>query len=253
MPMPMQVFPAIDLLGGRVVRLAQGDYEQVTVYHDDPVAQAQAFLEAGATWLHVVDLDGARAGEPRNTAQVARLAAEVGALNIEVGGGLRTLAQIEALLSSGVARVILGSKLAAQDPTFVRDAVTAFGPDALVAGVDARDGLVAVEGWTQTIDALPAAELVGELASWGLRHLIYTDIARDGMGSGVKPELYARVAAAAGFPVVVSGGVASLSDVRAVARLGPTLVEGLIIGRALYENTFSLTEAIKILEADDKQ
>jgi len=241
----MQIFPAIDLLGGRVVRLAQGEYDRVTVYNEDPVAQAQSFLEAGAAWLHVVDLDGARAGEPGNTATITRLASEVPRLNIEVGGGLRFLAQIEAALKAGARRVILGSKLA-QDPAFVRTAVATFGPGALVAGIDARAGLVAVEGWTQ-VSALPASQLVGELASWGLRHLVYTDIARDGMQSGIQAELYGAVASAAGFPVIVSGGVATLEDVEAAAGLGGDVVEGVIIGRALYEKVFTLEEAINVL------
>ncbi|MCL2882228.1 MAG: 1-(5-phosphoribosyl)-5-[(5-phosphoribosylamino)methylideneamino]imidazole-4-carboxamide isomerase [Coriobacteriia bacterium] len=241
----MQVFPAIDLLGGRVVRLAQGDYERVTVYSDDPVAQAQSFFDAGAQWLHVVDLDGARAGEPRNTAVIARIVSELPDLRIEVGGGLRSLAQVKALLDVGVTRVILGSTLA-HDPAFARAAVAEFGPDALVAGVDARDGLVAVEGWTQT-STMPATELVSTLASGGLRHLVYTDIARDGMQRGIQAELYTAVAAAAGFPVVVSGGVATLGDVAAAACLGPEAVEGVIIGRALYEKVFTLEEAINTL------
>ena len=245
----MQIFPAIDLLGGRVVRLAQGDYDQVTVYNDDPVAQAQSFQAEGAQWLHVVDLDGARAGEPQNTVVIERIVAEAPDLRIEVGGGLRSLASVEALLAAGVTRVILGSKLA-RDPEFVRAAVAEFGADALVAGVDARDGMVAVEGWTQ-VSALPATELVGELASWGLRHLVYTDIARDGMGSGIQAELYTSVAAAAGFPVVVSGGVATLDDIEAAARLGPEVVEGVIIGRALYENAFMLKEALSVLKMTD--
>lgn len=241
----MRVFPAIDLLDGKVVRLARGDYAQVTVYNDDPVAQARMFLEQGATWLHVVDLDGARAGEPRNTAAIKRLVSAAPELRVEVGGGLRSRASIKALLDAGAARVILGSKLT-QDSTFIRAAVAEFGADALVAGIDARDGMVAVEGWTQ-VSALPAAQLVGELACWGLRHLVYTDIARDGMQSGIDAAHYAAIAAAAGFPVIVSGGVATLADVGDVARLGAEVAEGIIIGRALYEGAFSLKEALSAL------
>jgi len=242
----MQVFPAIDLLGGKAVRLAQGDYARVTVYDDDPLDRARAFMEEGAQWLHVVDLDGAREGRPCNTEVIARIARKLPELRIEVGGGLRSLEAIEGLLQAGATRVVLGSKLAT-DPSFVRAAVTCFGAPALVAGIDARDGMVAVEGWTRTSGA-PALELAAELASWGLRHLVYTDIARDGMQTGIQSELYEAVALACGFPVIVSGGVATLADLRAAAELGDELVEGVIIGRALYENAFTLRQALELID-----
>ena len=241
----MYVFPAIDLLGGKVVRLARGDYDQVTVYADDPAEQARAFAADGAQWLHVVDLDGARSGEPRNLDAIARIAQATPELRIEVGGGLRTIEATLRVLEAGAARAILGSKLA-RDPDFVCEAVATFGADALVAGVDARDGQVAVEGWTQS-SGVAATELVEALASWGLRHLVYTDIARDGMRSGIEPELYRAVATAAGFPVIVSGGVATLDDLRRAAALGDAVVEGVITGRALYEGAFTLARAIEVL------
>jgi len=242
----MNILPAIDLLGGKAVRLAQGDYQRVTVYNEDPVAQAQIFYSAGARWLHMVDLDAARTGKPTNTSVIKRVATALPDMNIQVGGGMRSLAAIDTLLATGITRVVVGSKLA-QDAAFARQAVATFGSEALVAGVDARDGIVAVEGWT-AMSAIPAPELVSELASWGLRHLVYTDISRDGMQTGIQTELYAAVAAAAGFPVIVSGGVASLDDIGAARGLGPQVVEGVIIGRACYEGTVNIQQAMKVLE-----
>jgi phosphoribosylformimino-5-aminoimidazole carboxamide ribotide isomerase len=245
----MYLLPAIDLLGGKVVRLAQGDYAHVTVYNEDPFEQAQAFAQAGAQWLHVVDLDGARVGKPCNTEVIARIARELPELRVEVGGGLRSLEAIEQLLQAGARRVILGSKLAT-DAGFVQTAVTHFGAEALVAGIDARDGQVALEGWTQT-SGRSALDLVAEISSWGLRHLVYTDIARDGMQRGIQVELYEAIALACGFPVIVSGGIAALSCLRAAAELGEELVEGVIIGRALYENAFTLEQALEVTTADE--
>ena len=244
----MNIFPAIDLLGGKVVRLAQGDYSRVTVYHDDPVAQAREFFDNGANWLHVVDLDAARTGKPHNTASIAAIAAELPELKMQVGGGMRTLEAINTMLEAGVARTVVGSKLAL-DPAFAREAVASFGADALVAGIDARDGIVAVDGWT-TMSTIPAPELVGELSSIGLRHLVYTDISRDGMQTGIQPDLYAAVGAAAGFPVIVSGGVASLADIEAAKKLGPNFIEGVIIGRAYYEGEIKIKEAVAALKED---
>jgi len=241
----MNIFPAIDLLEGKAVRLAQGDYSRVTVYHDDPVAQARIFADAGATYLHVVDLDAARTGIPKNTAAITAIAKEVPQLNIQVGGGMRSLEAINTVLSAGVTRAVVGSKLAL-DPAFAKEAVATFGPDSLVAGVDARDGIVAVDGWT-AMSSIPAPELVGELSSYGLRHLVYTDISRDGMLTGIQPELYAAVGAAAGFPVIVSGGVTNLGDIEAAKALGSQLIEGVIIGRAYYEGAVKIEDAIEVL------
>jgi len=241
----MNIFPAIDLLDGKVVRLAQGDYERVTVYHEDPVAQAREFFDSGARWLHVVDLNAARSGKPHNTSSIAAIARAVPELQIQVGGGMRTAAAIDAMLKAGVVRVVVGSKLA-KDPAFARQAVAQFGADALVAGIDARDGIVAVDGWT-AMSSIPAPELVAELSSIGLRHLVYTDISRDGMQTGIHPGLYSAVATAAGFPVIVSGGVASLADIEAAQNLGPGLIEGVIIGRAYYEGEIKIAEAVEVL------
>jgi phosphoribosylformimino-5-aminoimidazole carboxamide ribotide isomerase len=237
----MIVFPAIDLLGGRAVRLAQGDYERVTVYNEDPVAQAREFTDEGAEWLHVVDLDGARDGVPGNIAVIERIVNEVG-IPVQTGGGIRTLETLERLDAAGVSRMVLGTKLAT-DPAFVREAVARFG-EKVVAGIDARDGMVAVEGWREGT-ATPAAELVAELRDFGVSHLVYTDISRDGMQTGVNVDAYEEIAETAGFPVIASGGVSTLDDFRELAALGPDTVEGAITGRALYEGAFKLKHAIR--------
>ena len=236
----MIVFPAIDILGGRAVRLAQGDYERVTVYNEDPLAQARDFAEQGATWVHVVALDGARSGEPVNIDVIERIARESG-LSVEVGGGIRTLGTLKRLAGAGVQRCVLGTKLAT-DPEFVRAAVGAHG-ERVVAGIDARDGMVAVEGWREGT-LTPADRLVAELSALGVRHLVYTDISRDGMQTGINARAYQHVAGVAGFPVVASGGVSTLDDVRACAALGDGVVEGVITGRAIYEGAFTLREAL---------
>lgn len=237
----MIVFPAIDLLAGRAVRLAQGDYDRVTVYNEDPVAQAREFADAGAEWVHVVDLDGARDGVPGNTAVIERIVSEIG-IPVQTGGGIRTLDTLERLSAAGASRMVLGTKLAT-DPEFVRAAVERFG-DKIVAGIDARDGLVAVEGWREGT-ATPAAELVAELRDFGIRHLVYTDISRDGMQTGVSVEAYEQISETAGFPVIASGGVSTLDDFRELAALGPDVIEGAITGRALYEGAFKLKHAIR--------
>ncbi len=238
----MIVFPAIDILDGRAVRLAQGDYDRVTVYNEDPLAQAREFAKQGAEWVHVVDLNGARDGVPSNILIIEKIAHESG-LRVEVGGGIRTLDTMVRLVGAGAERCVLGTKLVT-DPDFVREAVDAFG-ERVVAGVDARDGMVAIAGWREGT-ATPADELVGELAELGVRHLVYTDISRDGMQVGVNAAAYERIATTAGFPVVASGGVSTLDDIRALAALGDGVMEGVIAGRALYEHSFTLPDALAI-------
>jgi len=237
----MIVFPAIDILGGRAVRLAQGDYERATVYNEDPVAQARLWASQGAEWIHVVDLDGARDGVPGNLDVVQAIVEQVG-IPVQVGGGIRSLETLERLASVGASRMVLGTKLAT-DPEFVRAAVVQHG-EAIVAGVDARDGEVQVAGWREGA-RMPAGELIGELSGLGVRHLVYTDISRDGMQTGVDVDAYESVAEAAGFPVVASGGIATLDDIAALAALGPDVIEGAIVGRALYEGGFKLKHAIR--------
>lgn len=242
----MIVFPAIDILGGRAVRLAQGRYEAVTVYNEDPVAQARSFAEDGAQWVHVVDLDGARDGVPGNIAVVERIARETG-LAVQTGGGIRTLETMRRLADAGAKRMVIGTKLVTGGQ-FVADAVAEFG-DAVVAGVDARDGEVRIAGWREGT-GVPSSDLVAELAGRGIRHLVYTDISRDGMGTGISADVYRAVATQAGFPVVVSGGIATPDDVRAVAALGDSVAEGVIIGRALYEGMIALADALAIARGE---
>ena len=242
----MYILPAIDILGGRAVRLFQGDYDRVTVYNEDVVAQASQWVEQGAKWLHVVDLDGAREGKPINLESITRLAAQFPQLNIEVGGGIRCLETARQLFDAGVSRIILGTALV-RDSALVRDMVDQFGSDRLVAGIDAREGIVAVEGWRDS-SKVEAPALTRTLGVLGLRHLVFTDIARDGTQMGIQAGVYKEVALTAGFPVIVSGGVSTLEDIAAVRKAGARVVEGVIIGRALYENRFTLVQAIETLD-----
>jgi phosphoribosylformimino-5-aminoimidazole carboxamide ribotide isomerase len=240
----MILFPAIDLLGGRVVRLRRGDRHQVDVYSDDPVAVARDFAERGATWIHVVDLSAAFGEDEDSRAANARALAGICAVpgvQVDTGGGVRSLERIDELASLGVRRVALGTAIV-RDRAFAAAAAERFG-DLLTADVAARDGRVKVAGWEQDA-AVEADALVGELASLGFKHLVFTDIARDGMQTGVNAAAYAHIAQVAGFPVVASGGIATLADLQALAALGPDAVEGAITGRALYEGAFTLEDAL---------
>jgi phosphoribosylformimino-5-aminoimidazole carboxamide ribotide isomerase len=236
----MIVLPAIDLLGGRAVRLRQGSYEDVTVYNDDPVEQALLWAEGGAEWIHLVDLDGAREGSPVNLDAVAAIADSLD-VPLELGGGLRSFEDVRAAFAAGVSRVVLGTALVT-DPTFAAAVADAF-PGRIVAGVDARDGLVAVAGWREGT-AVTATELVGALSEFGIDRVIYTDISRDGMGTGIDAAAYARMARECGLPVIASGGVATLADIAALVAEAEPGIEGVIVGRALYERSFTLPEAI---------
>ena len=236
----MYLLPAIDILDGRAVRLARGDYDAVTVYHDDPATQAQLFEEDGASWIHVVDLNGAKSGNPDNIEVVRRILART-KLKVEVGGGVRSLEVADRLLDAGATRVILGTALV-RDPDFAQAAIEKFGADALVAGIDAKAGEAAVAGWTEG-SGVAAADLARRMAGLGYEHIVYTDIARDGMQTGVENSAYARMAAAFGNPVIVSGGISSAAD---IAALGPIAdaVEGVIAGRAIYEGTLSVADGV---------
>jgi phosphoribosylformimino-5-aminoimidazole carboxamide ribotide isomerase len=237
----MELYPAIDLRGGEVVRLAQGESDRQTSYGTDPAAQARTFAEAGARWLHVVDLDRAF-GTGDNDAAIAAIVAAVGsALAVQVGGGVRSVERARTLAQLGVTRVILGTA-AVERPALVDEVVAALGPDAVAVGIDARDGAVALRGWTET-SAVRATDLAARVAGQGVRTVIYTDIARDGMLGG--PDLAGSVAlqAAAGVSVIASGGIATLEDLRAVADAG---LGGAITGRALYEGRFALADALAV-------
>lgn len=240
----MILFPAIDLVGGRVVRLRQGERAHMDVYASDPVAVARGFAAAGARWVHVVDLsatleedEAARTANARAIEGICR----VPGLAVDAGGGVRDLAAVERLAGLGVRRIAIGTALV-RDPAFAEEAVRRHG-SLLVADVAARDGVVRVNGWREGA-GVSAEGLVRRLAGMGFRHLVFTDVARDGTQAGVDAEAYRRVAGWAGFPVVASGGIATLDDIRALAALGPDVVEGAITGRALYEGAFSLADAL---------
>jgi len=239
------VFPAIDIIGGKAVRLLQGDYRRMTVYNDDVVAQATHFVEQGAEWLHLVDLDGARSGQPVNTDSISAIASALPNLAIQVGGGIRTLEVAQRVLDAGASRIILGSALVG-DEALVDEMVAALGAERIVAGIDAHDGKVAIEGWRKGT-AVEAGALAGELQDRGIRHMVFTDIARDGAQTGIDVAMYRHMATCAGFPVIVSGGVTALADIAKVRALGAKVAEGVIIGRALYEGNFTVAEAIETL------
>ncbi len=234
----MDLLPAIDILDGQVVRLAKGDYNQRTVYSDNPIDQARQFEEMGATWLHVVDLNGAKTGEPTNLPIIQAILCST-KLQVEVGGGVRTLETIDALAEAGVTRVVLGTSLVA-DKDFAMQALERYGA-LLTAGIDARDGEVAIQGWREGA-GVPAEELVAEVAQLGFNHLVYTDISRDGMRTGIDAASYERIASVFGHKVIASGGVASMEDLHALGQVHDC-IEGVITGRAIYEGTLDVAEA----------
>jgi phosphoribosylformimino-5-aminoimidazole carboxamide ribotide isomerase len=236
------VYPAIDLIDGKCVRLFQGDYDQSTVYADAPVDIARSFYEQGAEWIHVVDLDGAKAGHPVNQELIARIAAEV-PINIEVGGGIRTIETVESYLNQGIKRVILGSS-AISDPEFCRLALQRY-PDSIAIGLDVKDGKVAVRGWLEVSD-MSAAELAKQLIIEGAEHFIYTDISRDGALKGANVSGAEQLADEIGKPVVVSGGVTTFDEVQKL--VNNKRVSGAIIGKALYTKQISLGDVMKAVK-----
>jgi phosphoribosylformimino-5-aminoimidazole carboxamide ribotide isomerase len=238
------LFPAIDIRDGRAVRLIQGDYEQETAYDDDPVVAAKRWVAGGARWLHVVDLDGARAGEPVNLEHVRRIVSSVN-VPVQLGGGLRDSKKVEEAISSGAERVILGTA-AVRDPEMA-EAIAAAHGDRVVASVDSRSGKVAAEGWTQESE-LATTEVIAELERRGLRRFVYTPVDVDGLMEGPDLDSLREVAEATDGEVIYSGGVGSLEDLRAIGDLGLDNVEGVIVGRALYEQRFTVTEARAALE-----
>jgi phosphoribosylformimino-5-aminoimidazole carboxamide ribotide isomerase len=241
----MLMIPAIDLKEGRCVRLRQGRMDDDTVFSDDPVAMARRWQAAGARRLHLVDLDGAFAGEPRHAETIAAISAACPDLPLELGGGIRTLDTVDAYLATGVSWAIIGTQ-AVRDPDFVR-AACARHPGQIIVGLDARDGKVAVEGWAEASEH-DAVEFAEGFADAGVAGIIYTDIGRDGMLEGVNVDATVRVARAAGVPVIASGGMTSIDDVRALAGAGEPGIAGAIIGRALYEGTIDLAEAQRVAD-----
>ena len=244
----MEIIPTIDLRAGAVVRLFQGDYDRQTTYGNDPALVAQQFEADGASRIHVVDLDGAKEGRRTQAAQVRAIAAAV-AIPIELGGGLRSLADVDSAIADGAGRVILGTA-AVRDPALVREALDQHGPERVVVGIDARDGMAAVSGWTQG-SAATAADLLDAMAAAGVRRFIYTDISRDGALSSPNFEALAAMVrranrAAPAARLIASGGVAGIDHLRALAGLG---VEGAIVGSAIYEGVLDLSAAIAELSS----
>ena len=246
----MVVLPAIDMRGGRVVRLRQGRAEDETVYGDDPAAMARKWAEEGAEWIHLVDLDGAFDGDAGNMGAVRDITASTD-VPCEIGGGVRSVADATRLLSLGIARVIFGT-VAITDPNVVAAAVGRHGPERVVVGIDARDGRVAVRGWTETSD-VSAVELANRMAGVGVERVVYTDISRDGMHTGPNVEATAELASATGLHVIASGGVSCAADVSRVARHEPDGIEGIIVGKALYDGRITLADAIGAARNDQAQ
>ncbi|HET7412554.1 MAG TPA: 1-(5-phosphoribosyl)-5-[(5-phosphoribosylamino)methylideneamino]imidazole-4-carboxamide isomerase [Pararhizobium sp.] len=239
----MILFPAIDLKDGQCVRLKLGDMAQATVYNADPAAQAQAFEEQGFEWLHVVDLNGAFAGESVNGAAVEAIL-KATKNPVQLGGGIRTLAHIENWLSKGLARVILGT-VAVRNPALVQEACRLF-PGHVAVGIDARGGKVAVEGWAEASE-LGAIELAKKFEGAGVAAIIYTDIDRDGVLSGINWEATLALANAVSIPVIASGGLASMADIRRMTEPDAARLEGAISGRALYDGRIDPAEALRVL------
>ncbi|QEA38598.1 1-(5-phosphoribosyl)-5-[(5-phosphoribosylamino)methylideneamino]imidazole-4-carboxamide isomerase [Pistricoccus aurantiacus] len=241
----MLVIPAIDLKDGQCVRLKQGRMEDSTTYGDDPVAMAARWVEAGARRLHLVDLNGAFEGKPVNGDAVTAIARAYPDLPIQIGGGIRSLNTIEHYLSAGVSYVILGTQ-AVKEPAFVGEACRKF-PGHVIVGLDARDGFVATDGWAE-VSTLKATDLARRFADNGVSAIVYTDIARDGMMSGVNVEATAALARDGGLPVIASGGVTNLDDLRALAAVADDGILGAITGRAIYEGTLDLATAQRLCD-----
>ena len=241
-----ELIPAIDLLGGECVRLAQGDYERATVYEREPAAAARRFAAHAVKRLHVVDLDGAREGRPTNGDAVRAIVAAVAPIPVQLGGGLRDAAAVEAALDTGVDRVVLGTA-ALRDPELVRGAAARH-PGRIVVGLDAKEGFVSVEGWLDTGEAR-VLDVARRFEDAGVAAVVHTDIARDGMLTGPNLEASAALAEAISIPVIVSGGVGREEDLLAAARLAPRGIAGAIVGRALYTGAVDLAGALARLEA----
>ncbi|MEO1493252.1 MAG: 1-(5-phosphoribosyl)-5-[(5-phosphoribosylamino)methylideneamino]imidazole-4-carboxamide isomerase [Pseudomonadota bacterium] len=239
----MILYPAIDLKDGKCVRLVRGEMDQATVFNDDPAAQARAFQDAGCQWVHLVDLNGAFAGEPVNGAAVDAILAAID-VPAQLGGGIRDMATIRTWLNKGLTRVILGTA-AVREPDLVREAARAF-PGQVAVGIDARKGRVAVEGWAETTD-ITALDLARKFEDAGVAAIIYTDIDRDGAMQGPNVEATAALANAVTIPVIASGGVSSLDDLVTLRDSG-ALLDGVISGRALYDGRIDVAEGVAVLQ-----
>ncbi len=241
----MILFPAIDLKNGEAVRLEQGDMARATIFHRDPAEQARVFAAQGFEYLHIVDLDGAFAGKPMNAAAVARILTAV-KIPLQLGGGIRDRATIDAWLDKGVRRVIIGTA-AVRDPALVKAAAKEF-PGRIAVGLDARDGAVAVDGWAET-SKLSALDIARRFEDAGVAAIIYTDIARDGMLRGLNLDATIALAEAVSIPVIASGGLASIDDVRAFLQPRAQKLEGAVVGRALYDGRLDAAAALQLVRA----
>ncbi|MFZ5757363.1 MAG: 1-(5-phosphoribosyl)-5-[(5-phosphoribosylamino)methylideneamino]imidazole-4-carboxamide isomerase [Pseudomonadota bacterium] len=242
----MLIIPAIDLKDGKCVRLKQGRMEDDTVFSDDPVAMARRWVDAGGRRLHLVDLNGAFAGEPVNGGIVRAIAQAFPKMPIQIGGGIRSLETIEAYLRAGVEFAIIGTK-AVKEPQFVREACKAF-PGHIIVGIDAKNGMVATDGWAD-VSSVRAVDLAKQFRNDGVSAIVYTDIARDGMMQGVNVEETARLARESGLPVIASGGVTNLDDIRRLKAVAHDGIVGAITGRAIYEGTIDLRAAQQLADA----
>ena len=238
----MIIYPAIDIRGGRCVRLTEGRFDAETVFADDPAEMALKWAGMGAEFLHLVDLDGALAGEGKNVPVIERILQSVN-IPVQLGGGIRNLETIEKLLALGVTRLILGSA-AVKNPQLVEEACKKY-PGHIAVGIDAKNGEVAIEGWGKG-SGVAATELAKQMAAYGVETIIYTDISRDGMLSGVNVEATAALARACGVPIIASGGVASIEDIRRVKAVEADGVQGCIIGKAIYTGAVDLKEALAL-------
>ena len=241
----MRIYPAIDIRGGKAVRLYKGDFAQETVF-GEPAEMAKKWEAAGGEFLHLVDLDGARAGKSMNLDVVKEIIAAVN-IPVELGGGIRTMENIDEVLAAGVQRVILGS-VATKNPALVKEACAKYG-DRVVVGIDAKDGIVAVDGWEVSGD-VEVTVLAKEMAKAGVKTIIYTDISRDGTLEGVNVEATAQLARESGIKIVASGGVKSIDDVKALLPYEKEGIEGVIVGKSIYMGTLDLTEAVKVAKGE---
>lgn len=239
----MIIFPAIDIIDGHCVRLTQGDFKQKTIYSDNPAAMAANWQAQGAEYMHLVDLDGALAGSSKNLQVVKEILASI-SIPAQLGGGIRDLKTIEYLLNQGLTRVILGS-IAVKDPGLVKEAVREFGGERIVVGIDAKDGMVAVHGWGET-SSLSAIELGKRMYDVGVLRTIFTDIARDGKLGGVNLEATCDIAQATSLKVIASGGVSGIEDIKQIKAAANRGIEGVIVGKALYDNRLELSEALAV-------
>jgi phosphoribosylformimino-5-aminoimidazole carboxamide ribotide isomerase len=240
----MILYPAIDIMDGQAVRLVEGRFEDSTTYHDDPVEAARSWLDAGARYLHVVDLDGARSGAPKSLEHLRRIVSETG-IPVQYGGGLRTVENVRDALRAGAERAVIGTA-AFKDIDFLDDIVAQFGPRIMIA-VDVKDGMIATEGWTQTT-TLPVVDAIQRLTSRGVRSFIYTDVSRDGKLTGPDLDGVRTVAEAVRGRFIYSGGIAKLEDLRALAELRQVNLSGVIAGKSLYEKKFTVAEGQAALD-----